>query len=156
MFTLSLKPSVWKCHVVIWQTTSEHCVKVRAARCSTIIFAHSTNQIIVFWRCCCRWLRLCLSSLLKSWRLHQSLFLPPKWRTKRGPALEMSAFFTVLWRWQFDFHQHAWRDVSCLSHFPRGRVNVKWYIHFSYRKEPGLMRAGYNFDQRQYQQQPKG
>ena len=31
--------------------------------CSTIIFPHSTNQIIVFWRrrCCCR--RPCLSSL---------------------------------------------------------------------------------------------
>ena len=58
--------------------------------------------------------------------------------------------------WQFDFHQHAWRDVGCLSHFPRGRVNIKWYIHFSSRKEPGHMRAGYNFDQRQHQQQPKG
>ena len=32
--------------------------------CSTIIFPHSTNQIIVFWRCLCRSRRLCLSSLM--------------------------------------------------------------------------------------------
>ena len=32
MFTLSLKPEIWKFHVVVWQTTSKNCTKVRAAR----------------------------------------------------------------------------------------------------------------------------
>ena len=42
--------------------------------CSTIIFPHSTNQIIVFWRCRCRWSLLCLSSLLKFTSLHHLMF----------------------------------------------------------------------------------
>ena len=29
---MSLKPRIWKFHVVIWQTTSRNCTKVRAAR----------------------------------------------------------------------------------------------------------------------------
>ena len=31
-----------------------------------MIFSHSTNQIIVFWRCCCRCRRPCLSPLIKT------------------------------------------------------------------------------------------
>ena len=43
--------------------------------CSTIIFAHSTNQIIVFWRPCCRCRGPCLSSLLSSKRRTNLLML---------------------------------------------------------------------------------
>ena len=43
--------------------------------CSTIIFAHSTNQIIVFWRPCCRCRGPCLSSLLSSKRRTSLLML---------------------------------------------------------------------------------
>ena len=32
MFTLSLKPSIWKFQVVVWQTTSKNFTKERAAR----------------------------------------------------------------------------------------------------------------------------
>ena len=38
--------------------------------CSTIIFSHSTNQIIVFWRRHCRCGRPCLSSVIN---FHSSL-----------------------------------------------------------------------------------
>ena len=38
MFTLSLKPKIWKIHVVIWQTTSKNCTKVRAARAARLFF----------------------------------------------------------------------------------------------------------------------
>ena len=32
VFTLSLKPEIWKFRVAIWQTTSKNCSSVRAAR----------------------------------------------------------------------------------------------------------------------------
>ena len=79
---LSSEPQIWKFHVVIWLTTSKNCTTGRAARtarfffliqpiksliydvvvavavvtCSTILFPHSTNQIIDLWRGrrCCR------------------------------------------------------------------------------------------------------
>ena len=38
MFTLSLKPEIWKFHVVVWQTTSNNCTKVRAARAARLFF----------------------------------------------------------------------------------------------------------------------
>jgi len=54
--TLSLKPYIWKfsrCHLADY--VKELCYSAYRT-CSTIIFPHSTNQIIVFWRrlCCCR------------------------------------------------------------------------------------------------------
>ena len=42
--------------------------------CSTIVFPHSTNQIIVFWRLRCRWRLLRLSSLLKFTSLRHLMF----------------------------------------------------------------------------------
>ena len=35
---LSLKPYIWKFHVVIWQTTSKNSTKVRAARAARLFF----------------------------------------------------------------------------------------------------------------------
>ena len=50
---LSSEPQKWKFHVVIWHTTSK--LHQKACRtCSTIIFPHSTNQIIHLCRCHCR------------------------------------------------------------------------------------------------------
>ena len=38
VFTLSLKPEIWKSHVVTWQTTSKNCTKVCAARVARLLF----------------------------------------------------------------------------------------------------------------------
>jgi len=35
---LSSEPQIWKFHVVIWQTTSKHCIKKRAARAARLFF----------------------------------------------------------------------------------------------------------------------
>ena len=35
---LSLQPQIWKFHVVVWQTTSKHCTKKRAARAARLSF----------------------------------------------------------------------------------------------------------------------
>jgi len=35
---LSLEPQIWKFHVVVWQTTSKHCTKKRAARAARLFF----------------------------------------------------------------------------------------------------------------------
>ena len=63
MFTLTLKPSIWKFHLVIWQTTSKNCTEVRAARAARIFFLIQPIRSLFFWRryCCCR--RPFLSSL---------------------------------------------------------------------------------------------
>ena len=62
------EPQMWTFHVVVWQFTSKQNIKPCAARasrtCSKIIFLHSTNQIIDFWRCCCRFGRHFLNFLL--------------------------------------------------------------------------------------------
>ena len=50
VFTLSLKPYIWKFHIVVWQATSKNSIKVHAARAARLLFAHSTDQIIVIWR----------------------------------------------------------------------------------------------------------
>ena len=53
---LSSEPQIRKFHVVVSQTTSNHCTKKRACRTySTIIFLDSTNQINDLWHC--RWRR---------------------------------------------------------------------------------------------------
>ena len=44
---LSSEPRIWKFHVIIWQTTSQNCIKERAARVAPLFFPHSTNQIII-------------------------------------------------------------------------------------------------------------
>ena len=62
--TLNLEIS--RCY---WQTASMNCFKVRTARaatCSTVIFPHSSNQMIVFWRRRCRCCRPCLKLRIKS------------------------------------------------------------------------------------------
>ena len=35
---LSSEPQIWKSHVVVWQTTSKHCTKKRAARAARLFF----------------------------------------------------------------------------------------------------------------------
>ena len=35
---LSSEPQIWKFHVVVWQTTSKHCTKKRAARAARLFF----------------------------------------------------------------------------------------------------------------------
>ena len=35
---LSSEPQIWKFHVVVWQITSEHCTKKRAARAARLFF----------------------------------------------------------------------------------------------------------------------
>ena len=35
---LSSEPQIWKYHVVVWQTTSKHCTKKRAARAARLFF----------------------------------------------------------------------------------------------------------------------
>ena len=48
----STEPQIWKFLVVVWQIRQN--IAPKACRtCSTIIFLHSTNQIIDLWRC--RW-----------------------------------------------------------------------------------------------------
>ena len=57
--TLNLEIS--RCHLADYvKELSENACRT----CSTIIFPHSTNQIVVFWRRRCRCRRPCLSSLL--------------------------------------------------------------------------------------------
>ena len=63
--TLNLEIS--RCHLARYVT---ELYKSACRTCSTIIFPHSTNQIIVFWRHHCRWCRPCLSSLIGSLRNH--------------------------------------------------------------------------------------
>ena len=62
-FALSSEPQIWNF------TSSFHYVKTlhqKACRtCSTIIFLHSTNQIIDLWRCRWRCRRQILNSLLR-------------------------------------------------------------------------------------------
>ena len=61
---LSSEPQMWKFHVAVWQTTSKHRTKMRPRTCSTIIFLHSTNEIIDLWRWrCCRQILNSLISL---------------------------------------------------------------------------------------------
>ena len=52
---LSSEPHIRKFHVVVWQTTSIKLHQKAYRTCSTIIFPHSTNQIIDLWRCRCRY-----------------------------------------------------------------------------------------------------
>ena len=35
---LSSEPQIWKFHVVVWQTTTKHCTKKRAARAARLFF----------------------------------------------------------------------------------------------------------------------
>ena len=59
---LSSEPQKRKFHVVVWQTTSK--IATKACRtCSTIIFPHSSNEIIDLWRCRGRCSRHFLNSL---------------------------------------------------------------------------------------------
>ena len=51
-FKLWLKTLIWKFHVVIRQTASKNCTKVRAAR----YFPHSSNHITIVWSCRCHFL----------------------------------------------------------------------------------------------------
>ena len=57
--TLNLEIS--RCHLT---DHVKELYKSACRTCSTIIFPHSTNQIIVFWRRHCRCRRPCLSSLM--------------------------------------------------------------------------------------------
>ena len=61
---LSSEPQIWKFHVVVWQTTSKHLHQKACPTCSTIVFLHSTNQIIYEWRCRWRCRRQNLNSLI--------------------------------------------------------------------------------------------
>ena len=61
---LGVLPQILKFHVVIWQTTSKNSTQRAWRTCSTIIFLHLSNQIIVCWCCRCRCRRRCLNSLL--------------------------------------------------------------------------------------------
>jgi len=64
-FTLPLKPCVWKFRVVVVDYVKEFYLSACGTRC-TIIFQHSTNQIIVFWCWPCRCRRLCLKGHVTS------------------------------------------------------------------------------------------
>ena len=59
---LSSEPQIWKFPVVVRQTTPKAC-----RTCSTIIFLHSTDEIIDLWRCRWRCRRQILSSLMTVW-----------------------------------------------------------------------------------------
>ena len=50
---LSSEPQIWNFHVLICLADYIKNLQQKACRtCSTIIFLHSTNQIIDLWRCC--------------------------------------------------------------------------------------------------------
>ena len=82
---LSSEPQKWKFHVVIWQTTWK--LHQKACRTSsTIIFPHSTNQIIYLWRRRCRCCRHFLNSLLMHWFTCVVLYfyyISRRWRVQR-------------------------------------------------------------------------
>ena len=78
---LSSEPQIWKFQVVVWQTTSKY--KKACRTCSTIIFLHSTNQIIDLWRCRWRCRHQILNSLLSALN-HLETFKP----SKRSPILD--------------------------------------------------------------------
>ena len=46
---LSSEPQIWKCHVVVWQTTSKHCSKKRAARAARLFFFIQPIKSLI-WR----------------------------------------------------------------------------------------------------------
>jgi len=87
---LSSEPQIWKFHVVVWQTTSKHRSKKASRTCSTIVFLHSTNQIIDLWPCrwCCR--RQILNSLFKSSRLAMKR-ITTKWTNPNSYLVTPSA-----------------------------------------------------------------
>ena len=46
-FALSLEPQIWQFHVVVWQTTSKHCTKKRAARAARLfLFIQPIKSLI--------------------------------------------------------------------------------------------------------------
>ena len=45
---LSSKPQIWKFHVVVWQTTSKHCIKKRAARVARLFFFIQPIKSLIF------------------------------------------------------------------------------------------------------------
>ena len=45
---LSSEPQIWKFHVVVWQTTSKHCTKKRAARVARLFFFIQPIKSLIF------------------------------------------------------------------------------------------------------------
>ena len=50
-FTVARSRCHQKFHVVVWQTTSKHITKKRAARAARLFFLIQPNQIINIWPC---------------------------------------------------------------------------------------------------------
>ena len=70
------EPQIWKFHVVVWQTTSKHCTKKRAARAARLFFFIQpiTDHWFV-WRCRWHCLRQILNSQTIKQRKHQEIVL---------------------------------------------------------------------------------
>ena len=59
---LSSESQMWNFHVVVWQSASKMLHQEACRTCSKIVYRHSTNQIIDWWRWHCRCLRPYLNS----------------------------------------------------------------------------------------------
>ena len=81
--TINLKISRWRLADYVKKFHLSAC-----RTCSTVIFAHSTNQIIVFWRCHFRCCRLCFSSLIGSFSNEDC---------KRHLKINICGVVTILW-----------------------------------------------------------
>ena len=60
---LSPEPQIWQFHVVVWQTTSKHCIKKRAAHAARLFFRTQQIKLSI---CGVRW-----CSLVRQWRQHK-------------------------------------------------------------------------------------
>ena len=66
---LSSEPQIWKFHVVVWQTTSKHCTKKRAARAARLFSFIQPIKSFDLWRCRWRCRRQILNSVMKDFLL---------------------------------------------------------------------------------------
>ena len=70
-FALSTEPQIWKFHVIVWPTTSKHCIKKRATRAARLFFLIQPMKSLicdVVTRSYCR--RHFFNSLIRSLRNH--------------------------------------------------------------------------------------
>ena len=128
--TLNLEIS--RCHLARYVT---ELYKNACRTCSTIIFPHSTNQIIVFWRHHCRWCRPCLSSLIGSLRNHDdngnknvANLCIWQWKTIDFHALHVQFSFLYISQLSRSFHDVKWPVLPLCGRREHMMTNVQFYL----------------------------
>ena len=98
-------------HVVV-KTLNLECYWSACRTCSTIIFLHSTNQIIVFSSCRCRCRRPCLNSLV--------------WTHEQGTRTQREEMCARAGRAEERSERHAW---SVQKNKGKARATLKPLLH---------------------------